>query len=112
MFASRRKMSYITLFRKYVNPSNRWEDQFVNQSEKRLRWLKDEAFGNSKFPSTAFNVRHAHICNRNIERNLGVDLQYIANKHAKKCQDLEDKQRELWRKTQSGSAAGRGTRFL
>ena len=55
-------MSYITLFRKYVNPSNRWEDQFVNQSEKRLRWLKDEAFGNSKLHSTAYNVRHAHIC--------------------------------------------------
>lgn len=96
-------MSYTNLFKAYINPSNRWQSEYV--SDKRLRWLKNEALGFSKFSTTVFNIRHAHICNRNVQRNLCVQLESNASYHGKFCNELEKKQIQLWR-------TSRKTRFL
>ena len=89
-------MSYSRLLNEYAYPENRKKNQYVDPSEKRLRWLKHEAFGNSKFSTTAFNVRHAHISNRNLQQKLSVQLSFYANKHGKYCNKLELGQEKLW----------------
>ena len=82
----------MSLLRKYANPSNRWDDEFVSASDKRLRWLKCEAYGNSKFATTASNVRHAYTTNRKLQKKLGGELQCMANHHGRKCDELEKNQ--------------------
>lgn len=93
-------MSYSKLLYEYTHPTNRWKDNFITISEKRLRWLKYEAYGNSKFHTTAFNIRHAHICNRNLQQNLGTKLAFYSNIHGKHCTEIELKQQKLWRDMQ------------
>lgn len=93
-------MSYSKLLYEYTHPTNRWKDDFITISEKRLRWLKYEAFGNSKFHTTAFNIRHAHICNRNLQQILGTRLLFYSNIHGKHCTEIELKQHKLWKDIQ------------
>ena len=95
-------MSYTNLFKTYINPSSRCEDESIPISDKRLRWLKNEALGISKYSTTAFNVRHAHICNRNEQRNLVFKLECNATQHGRFCNELEKKQAKLWKTLTKG----------
>ena len=68
----------------------------LHQSEKRLRWLKDEAYGNSKYKSTEFNVRRSHISNRKLQMTLEKDILSFAKHHGNSCDVVERKQRQLY----------------
>ena len=76
-----------------VSPSTKVS---LHQSEKRLRWLKDEAYGNSKYKSTEFNVRRSHISNRKLQMTLEKDVLSFAKHHGNSCDVVERKQRQLY----------------
>ena len=90
------EMCYHKLLYEYAHPANRWNDPYIALSEKRLRWLKYEAFGNTKFTATCFNIRRAHISNRGLQQKLGIQLSFYANTHGKQCEEIEFKQEKLW----------------
>lgn len=69
-------------------------------SEKRLRWLKDEAFGNSKYKSTEFNVRRSHISNRKLQTGLKKEVVSYAKFHGSNCDEIARKQEKLLRNQQ------------
>ena len=89
-------MSYNKLLNEYVHPTNRWNNPYVASLDKRLRWSRYNASGNTKFTSTCFNVRHAHISNRNLEQKLGLQLSVYAHKHGTQCDEIEVMQEKLW----------------
>ena len=88
---------YYKLLYDFAHPANRWNDPYISVSEKRLRWLKLEAFGNTQFKSSVFNIRRAHISNRNLQQKLGTQLSFYANTHGKQCDEIEFKQAKLWK---------------
>ena len=92
-------MIYKKLLYDYVNPANRVNDSYISISEKRLRWLKYEAFGSSNFKTTRFNVRHAHTCNRSLQEKLGTTLTFYASNTGRTCNEIEYQQEKLWAET-------------
>ena len=92
-------MIYKKLLYDYVNPANRVNDSYISISEKRLRWLKYEAFGSSSSKTTCFNVRHAHTCNRSLQEKLGVTLTFYASNTGRRCNEIEYQQEKLWADT-------------
>lgn len=76
------------------------EDKALHPSERRLRWLKDEAFGNSKYKSTEFNVRRSHISNRKLQMCLEKDVVCYAKFHGTNCDAVERRQNQLYEEQQ------------
>ena len=101
-------MKYKKLLYDYVNPANRVNDSYISISEKRLRWLKYEAFGRSKSKTTCFNVRHAHTCNRSLQEKLGITLTFYANNTGRRCNEIEYQQEKLWAETLKRKLRGTG----
>lgn len=92
-------MNYNKLLYEYVQPKRRWtnnKETYLTGADKRSRWWKHEAYGCSNNPATTFNIRHAHICNRNLQQKLGNTLSCFSNIHGRYCNEIEDKQQHLW----------------
>lgn len=93
-------MSYNKLFYEYVKPKKHTaveQSSYLTCFDKQLRWWKHEAFGCSNSHATTFNIRHAHICNRNLEQKLGNKLSFITNVHGRHCDFIENQQQLLWK---------------
>ena len=90
-------MNYPKLLLDYAKSASRWDDYQVSVAEKRLRWLKDEAFGNSAYKTTEFNIRRSHIGNRNLQLQLEKDVTCFAKWHGVNCKQIELNQKRLYK---------------
>lgn len=79
----------------YARPTWRWEDPLNRNGEKRLRWLKDEAFANSKHKYTYDNTRRAFIRNRKLDMSLEKNVSFLSKKHGRECCLIEHNQKSL-----------------
>lgn len=88
--------SYQRVLLEYAKPGNYYHNRNMNQDERRLRWWKMEAYGNSTHKSTEFNLRRSHIMNRKLQLNLEKDVLFFTKVHGIRCTDIERKQKKLW----------------
>ncbi len=89
-------MSYQKLLLEYAQTLGD-NDKSNEGGRRRLRWEKDEAMGNSKFRWTGTKVRYAHVVNRSLQMKLHKNVSVWAKTHGSKCNEIEAKQREVWK---------------